>query len=265
MGVNNITIHHNLYIHNSHRNPGVGSLRTQIINNVIYNWSPRAGSSWRNIDVDWIGNYFKPGPMSNRDMILVHVAFPADQPGQPWPVPSLYIAGNVAPPDFTDPEADNWAMYRLHYVNLPLPDEYRRHEPLPHPPVPVRLQTAQEAYEAVLSGAGASARLACGGGWVANGDAVDQRLIQDARHGTGPGGRPPAHENEVGGFPAIDPGTACPDRDRDGMPDAWELSAAVLDPEVDDSAGFDLDPKYTNLELYLNGMEFAAQPIGAGQ
>lgn len=263
-GVHDITMHHNLFANNSHRNPGIGSLRTQVINNVVYNWSPRVGSTWRSVDVDWIGNYFKAGPMSDPNSILVHVAFPKDRPDQPWPKPSLFISGNVALPNHTDPDDDNWGMYRLHYVNLPLPEEFRRYEPLQTAGVPVTIQSASEAFQSVLIAAGTSARLTCDEGWVQNIDAIDQRLLDEVRQGTGPRTRPPAHENEVGGFPPVDPGTPCPDADHDGMPDSWE-QAVGLDPGSDDSAGYDLDPKYTNIEVYLNGREFSPGSISVSQ
>ncbi len=263
-GVHDITLHHNLYAHNSHRNPGVGSLRTQVINNVVYNWSPRVGSTWRNIDVDWIGNYFKAGPMSDPDSLLVHVAFPRDRPDQPWPMPSLYVAGNLAPPGRRNPEGDNWDMYRLHYINQPLPQEFRRSQPLSTAGLPVSLQPAAEAYENVLIGAGASARLGCSEGWVYNPDAVDRRLVEEVRRGEGPDKQPPAHENEVGGFAPVEPGEPCPDGDHDGMPDAWEALAS-LDPRRDDSAGYALHDRYTNLEVYLNGMVLPSQAVEASR
>jgi pectate lyase len=252
-GVYDLTIHHNLYANNSHRNPGLGSTHTQVINNVVYNWLARVGSTWRNISVDWIGNTFKPGPMSDDENLLVHVGFPNLRPDQPWPAASLYIAGNVAPPRFTNPERDNWPMYRLHYAETWLDPVHRRDTPLPSPPIPVTLQSAGEAYESVLADVGANARLDCDGQWVAAVDSIDQRLLQQVREGSGPAERPPASVEEAGGFAQIDPGVACPDSDHDGMPDAWEASTGVLNPNVDDAAGYDLDDLYTNIEVFLNG------------
>ena len=40
-------------------------------------------------------------------------AFPKGQPHLRYADASLYVEGNVAPPCFTETEADNWAMYRL--------------------------------------------------------------------------------------------------------------------------------------------------------
>lgn len=251
--VRDITIHHNLFVHNSHRNPGLGSPRTQIINNVIYNWGPRAGETWRDINVDWIGNYFKPGPMSTPGRVLVHVAFPPNQPLDPWPAPSLFIDGNLAPPEFADPGGDNWPMYLIHYLFTPLPENFRRTEPLPFTAVPVQIHTAEEAYENVLADVGANARLTCDGVWVSNEDEIDRRLIGDVRRGEGPEQRPIADISEVGGLPGFDSGTPCPDADGDGMPDEWERAHPVLDPQSNDASGYDLHPEYTNIEVYLAG------------
>lgn len=261
-GVHDITIHHNLYVHNSHRNPGIGSLRTQVINNVVYNWSPRVGSTSRDIDVDWIGNYFKPGPMSNPDTYLTHMAFPAESPEDPWPPPSLYLSGNVAPPEHPNPRADNFDLYTIHYTGMPLPDSFRRKEPLQAGGVPVTVQRAYDAYDSVLADVGANARLGCSGGWIENTDSVDRRLLQDVLQGTGPRDGPISHENQVGGVPVLESGEPCPDGDHDGMPDEWEL-AAGLDPLVDDSSGLDLDLHYSNLEMYLNGAVFEEVRAGS--
>jgi len=252
-GVHDISIHQNLFVHNSHRNPGIGSLKTQVINNVIYNWSPRAGETWRDIDVDWISNVFKPGPMSTTQRLLVHVAFPVNEPFNPWPAPSLYVNGNIAPPRFPDPGMDNWPMYLIHYLGIPLPENFRRYEPLPFTAVPVEILSAGDAYISVLGDVGANARLGCDGSWIPNQDAVDQRLIRDVREGTGPESRPISDPAEVGGLPEIDPGVACPDADHDGMPDEWEMVHPPLDPAKNDASGYDLHPDYTNIEVYLNG------------
>ncbi len=254
-GVQDITIHHNLFAHNDLRNPGIGSLHTQIINNVVYNWGGRAGETWRNIDVDWIGNYFKPGPMSNTSLVLVHVAYPVNEPYNPWPAPSLFAGGNLAPPIFDNPGGDNWRLYKIHYANTPLPQEFRRQEPLPFTAVPVEVETAEEAYFSVLNDVGANARLNCDGSWVGSQDAVDRRLLVDVQQGSGPEKRPIESAEAVGGLPEIDPGTLCPDADHDGMPDEWEAARPSLDPNTYDANGNDLHPDYTNVEVFLNGIQ----------
>lgn len=251
--VHDITLHHNLFASNSLRNPGIGSAGTQVINNVVYNWGSRLGETWYASTVDWIGNYFKPGSLSNPDRHLVHAAFFRDSPQERFPPPSLYLYGNIALPDHTNPGTNDWELYVIHYEETPLPNEFLRVESLPHTPIPVTIQTAEEAYHSVLMDVGANARLDCEGNWVANSDAVDMRLVSDVREGTSSSGRFIRHEDEVGGYPQIDSGTGCLDSDHDGMPDAWEVNTNVLDPHADDSAGYDLDPNYTNIEVYLAG------------
>ena len=63
------------------------------------------------------------------------------------------------------------------------------------------------------------------------------------------------NEEQVGGFPVLDPGTPCADTDHDGIPDAWELGHGLNPNDAADrnlstlsSAG------YTNLEAYLSGL-----------
>ncbi len=257
-GVYDITIHHNLFVNNSHRNPAVGSTGTQVINNVVYNWGTKLGETITATSADWIGNYFKPGPLSDAQRLLVHNAFPKGSPNTPYPTPSLYMAGNASPPLFADTSADNWAMYRIHYSEVPVPPEFRRATALPQPLVPVAIQTAHEAYASVLADSGANARLDCQGYWVANADAVDLRLVTEVTTGTGPSGPThPTHEQEVGGYPALEPGLACADGDHDGMPDEWEVTNGRTKPQAYDADRYDLNTDYTNIEVYLNGVPAA--------
>src|SRR3990172_5507517 len=66
----NVSVHHNLYAHNSSRNPRPGTYgdvrRGGLLdfrNNVIYNWGVRAGYSAEDkITMNYIANYLKPGP-----------------------------------------------------------------------------------------------------------------------------------------------------------------------------------------------------------
>jgi hypothetical protein len=219
--------------------------------------------------VDWIGNYFKPGSLSDATRLIVHNSFHPETPEQLWPDPSIYMSGNVSPPNFSTSEADNWAMYRVHYKEEPLPDNFRRDQPLPDSAIPVTIQLAYEAYNSVTTDVGANARLDCLGNWISNSDAVDTRLLANVINGTPQRGVPEprfeddpeyygthiTNENQVGGYAPIAPGSPCTDTDHDGMPDAWEIATGILNPQVEDSSGYDLDSNYTNLEVYLNGPE----------
>ena len=246
-GVHHITIHHNLFVSNNARNPSVGTTGMKIINNVVYQWGSELGATTAGAVVDWIGNYWQPGNLSATDNHLVHNAFDKNTPSNIYATPSLFMSGNVMVPEVRD-----WDLYTIHYTANPIPQDFRRAQPLPVAPVPVPVETAESAYISVLNDAAANARVDCTGNWVANLDAVDARVRASVVNQT-PSTAFVTAPSEVGGFPAINPGVACADADGDGMPDQWE-TAAGLDPGLKDSTGLNLDPTYTNVEVYLNGM-----------
>ncbi len=248
----NIAVHHNLFANNTHRNPRTTSNGSKIINNLTYNWSNRVGSMTRGSVTDWINNYWKAGPMSNTTNRLFHGdrrRVGADP--YPW-TPSIYISGNIAPND-TDPNADNWPLITLQYDNFNLlPTSFRRNIPLPQAPVPITIQSANDAFGSVLNDVGANARLDCAGNWVANSNSIDSRVINEVLTNTGPSSRI-VHQNDVGGWPVVAAGTPCTDSDADGMPDAWEnLNGFNPSDSSDGPADADGDG-YTNLEEFLNG------------
>lgn len=207
LGVRRLSIHRNLFAHNSHRNPGVGSGPVRIINNVVYNWASYAGSSWRDTQQDWIGNSYQAGPSSGTD-VNIH-----EDDGRP--PGSLYAEGNVFPRG--GDQRNLWIMEEQ--GNQSLPDEYWRDSPLPSSPWPVTITSAEDARTWVLANAGNSRRLECDGSWATNRDPVDVRIVADVVNGTG--GGPPNHENDVGGYPVIVGGQPCPDSDGDGIFDAY--------------------------------------------
>jgi hypothetical protein len=232
------------------------SAGTQLVNNVVYNWKYRIGSTMSASVIDYVRNYYKSGPMSSLERLLLHEDFSPDHPGwkTPLPDPSIYIAGNVVEPSHPDPNADNWPLLSYNFLHTPLPERFRRSMPIPQPPIPISTQTALDAYNSVIADVGANARLDCTGNWVPNADAVDLRLLADATNGTGPTD-PVADPAQVGGYPEIDPGTPCADRDHDGMPDEWEfLHCFDLHDPADGPGDADQDG-YTNVEEYLNGTE----------
>lgn len=123
------------------------------------------------------------------------------------------------------------------------------------PPIPVVTQSAERAWQSLVEQGevGANRRVSCSGTWVSNVDAVDRRVLEDARNGTGPKRDDLIrHEDEVGGYPDIDPGSKCSDSDSDGMPDAFEDAYGLDNSAADASADADGDG-YSNIEEYLNG------------
>jgi pectate lyase len=250
--VKRISIHHNLFAHNSDRNPLVTSSKAHIINNVMYNWKGWISATTRGSVVDYINNYAKAGSISNLDRLFIYEDANLFQQDEPYYTPSIHTKGNVVESVQTDPNADNWNLWKLSLTHEPIPQSYRRANPLQQPPIPVDIQSAHEAYQSVLADVGANARLNCSGDWISNSDSVDVRILADVRRGEG-SEKPISSPNQVGGYPELATGRLCADNDRDGMPNAWEyLHGLNRNDPTDGSADADGDG-YTNVEEYLNG------------
>ena len=99
-------------------------------------------------------------------------------------------------------------------------------------------QTAEEAYETVLAKAGCSLHR----------DAVDTRVINDVKNGTG---SLINTQTQVGGWPTLNAETAPADTDYDGIPDAWETEFGLNPNDALDARKITLVSGYTNLEVYM--------------
>ena len=261
-----ISVHHNLYAHNNYRNPAISAHlevttppEVQVINNLVYNWGNRVGSTKGGAKVDFIGNYWKAGPMSNVDNIYLHEHAKYDDPTMIFPDPSIFIETNIASPKYPDPNEDNWQLYQYHYhLTGPLPLAWRRHTPLTST-IPIIVQPPQEAYTSILDDVGCNGRLAADGSWVKNIDVVDQAILNDVVNGTGPTLESEMdHHNDFGGYPPINPGTPYDDTDHDGMPDTWETNNG-FNPQDPSDGPEDADGDgYTNLEEFLNNTDSGA-------
>ena len=114
----------------------------------------------------------------------------------------------------------------------------------------VTTHAAQKAFSQVLAYAGASLRR----------DVVDTRAVADAttgiatypNGGNGSTGGIIDNQDAVGGWPQLT-GTALPDTDLDGMPDAFEDTFGLDKTKADGNAcNLDILGRYTNLEMYLH-------------
>ena len=103
-------------------------------------------------------------------------------------------------------------------------------------------ESAQDAYNHVLAGAGAT---------LPKRDAIDARVAQDVKNRTGQHMNSPL---EVGGYPDYSMVVSdVVDQDHDGMDDAWELANGLSPADPDDRNLSNLSPeRYTNLEVYLH-------------
>jgi pectate lyase len=229
-GSRNVTAHHNLVVHNNRRNPEVNTVGTvDVVNNVIYNYGEVAGqvSDKRGgVPLNFVGNYYKPGPDSDRSRYELDVYLVRDTGLR------LYVRGNIGPHRQLDSLPDAYTVE---------PEGRQFMVGSRHPAPAVTTTSAATAYEDVLARAGAR---------VPYVDPVDQRIVREVREGRG---RIIDDPSEVGGWPSLSRGTAPEDSDHDGMPNAWE-SARGLDPTRDDGRGDADRDGYTNVEEYLNGL-----------
>lgn len=237
-----VTWHHNLWVHNDARNPRLGDNYGKegepffdVINNVIYNYGGTcSGLTQGKFSVNYLGNYIKPGPNSNKKKAPIEVGKPSTL--------RFFIADNFIEGNPTL-SADNSQMIgptdeaeiKVELVSQAFPTS----------PIPVTRTSAKEAYEQVLARVGASLPLR---------DAVDTRIIGHVRTGTGGMINSP---KDVGGYPDLPsapPTSSAPvDTDKDGIPDEWE-KANGLNPNDPTDGPKAPDGGYTNLEKYLNSL-----------
>jgi pectate lyase len=244
------TYHHNLIAHNDSRNPrwASGCGYNDYRNNVLYNWgyeSSYGGEAEQKGDrrkppipfstINMVANYSKPGPATGSE-VRDRIAKPSTRGGDDigsWYVAENYVDGS---PEVT---ADNWlGVAGNAFTRLPAPWEA----------MPIRQQSPNDAYLAVLDHAGCS---------LPRRDSIDARIIEEVRTGTATHGRNGiiTTPDDVGGWPKLPAGQAPPDSDHDGMPDEWELKFKLNPQDAADAAQDKDKDGYTNVEEYLNGTD----------
>lgn len=232
----------NLFASNDDRSPLMQCAHPyELVNNLVYNGyqvgtslSIHAGTA-----ANVIGNVYLPGP-DYRPARYQLVAGAAG--GGELPEAVIYVRDNLSPRSSPD---DDWAamgwigIHGGDYNGSPLPESVRALTPFEMSDAPATPIAAVDLAEHLLPTVGASLPMR---------DAVDARIVEDVRNGTG---GIIDSVDEVGGWPTLASGTAPADADRDGMPDAWE-TARGLDPEDATDAIGDRDGDgYTNLEEHL--------------
>jgi pectate lyase len=256
--VERIDLHHNLFAHNQFRNPYLKGASSQAINNIVYDWQWWAMLIRGGITVDIVGNVFKPGPNFETDDWTTRRGIRYTSPGDngnygPLGDPSIRVAGNLDI-GVRDAMADNWPMIEHTTINFeprpPLDRAYQRQAPQARD-FAITEDAAPTLDALLLPAVGAHARLTARGEWVNARDAIDARVINQVRNGTG---ILPKNPKAVGGYLTIPAAKGYADRDHDGMPDAWEqrygLDAGdpADGPQDRDGDGF------TNLEAFLAGL-----------
>ncbi|WP_207514184.1 pectate lyase family protein [Longitalea luteola] len=253
------SFHHNLFAHLNNRVVRFNGARAHDTialvdyrNNVNYNWGNANACYGGDIKlaggvsrVNIVNNYYQPGPATD-DKLKFLQAWSSKNPDNR--VGQWYVAGNVMRGN-KDLSKDNWKGVDLSRI----PDSSRALARVDTPFAVMklsRIQTAKEAYNAVLAGAGAT---------LPKRDSTDIRIVYEVQHkiasGKGVFGKAGIIDSPaaVGGWATYKTGPVPTDSDKDGMPDAWE-TMNKLDPKDPADGNVVNDKGYTNLELYLNSL-----------
>ena len=306
------TFHHNLIAHHTSRTPRLCGSRysgrpadekVEIANNVFYNWGPiNGGYAGEGGSYNFLNNYYKPGPATCNKNILVNRIFePNADDGKnnnaAGTTGCFHLSGNWFDASCAalssnqktlcaNTNADNWTglMPKLKDAQgNTITDEAvlaslrsNSRFDISAEGSSLNLQTAAQAYDAVLAVGGASRKR----------DAIDTRIAGEVRNGTSTytgssdssdkaskygsmnlGGIIDT-QSDVGGWPeysaTAEEKAAVADADGDGMPD-WFETQFGLNPQnaADGNAKtLDLKGRYTNLEMYLH---YIVRDIVAGQ
>ena len=258
-GGTNASFHHNLLAHHDSRNPRFDHSYVNnkcfgpvdYVNNVVYNWggnSTYGGEGYTQArEINMVNNYYKYGPATSKKNRLVDPTISCSYcsdghtliPGKFW------LAGNYMY-GYIEVTNDNWKGSTVKTSDVKASARWT--EGLTALTVE---QSAEEAYETVLTKAGCSLHR----------DAVDTRIVNEVRNGsytyTGSNGSTKGlidAPSDVGGYPTLAAGTAPTDTDRDGMPDVWEDEHGLDKSASADGKLYTLDDNYTNLEVYLNSL-----------
>lgn len=239
------TFHHNLVAHHKSRNPrfygvrdGIKDEYAELINNVIYNWGDNSSYGGEGGQYNIINNYYKAGPGTMKHKNRIFEAYKGEDYGK------FYVNGNYVHTSSAVTE-NNWLGFDVRGGGLK--DDLKLENPIAVEFI--NIETAEEAFESVLSHAGMSIYR----------DAVDERVVDETRNGTatyggvfGAGSGIIDSVEDVGGWPIIESVVGPKDTDGDGIPDAWEIENRLDPDDPADGAKYSLNENYTNLEVYLN-------------
>jgi len=253
-------------------------------NSVMYNWGTGGcyggpGGGYINM----VNNYYKAGPATKNKTRVTQITVGASGNSTKGDLVGMtsryYINGNYVAAA-SNPENYDWSgvvydggTYTIdgercsvdgnnfygdtvpHYTNSAGTACVRIKLDSPAPAGDVTTHTAVNAYEKVLSYAGASLYR----------DAEDTRYMEETRNGTATYTGSVTKQagiidlvSDVGGYTPLESASRPDnwDTDQDGIPDDWE-TANGLDPnDASDGKAYTLDPKgwYTNVEVYVNSI-----------
>lgn len=251
----NATFHHNLFAHCSNRSCRFNGSRqytngeqdtVDYRNNVIYDWGINTVYGGEGGFYNIVNNYYKPGPSTNAS-VMTRTLNPYKDGSLPYG--KYYMTGNImtSSQEVTD---NNWLGVKMEDGLTPLGDTGLSKNTYQIKTYHVTTHTAQDAYNYVLSNAGAI---------LPRRDTVDQRIINEVVNGLGhvvdcQGGYPAFTDSSISinAWPTLGQRAPAADNDHDGMADEWELQRGLNPALATDRNG--IAPNgYTNLENFLNG------------
>jgi pectate lyase len=236
-----ISWYHNLWTKNIARNPRLGDNYGRgphpsfdVRYNVMYGFGATCSGLTQGIfNVNYVGNYIRPGPESTAKT-PIHIGNEPTDSNITFFVHDNVLEGNQ------ELTADNSKFIDLYEIN-----GKKQAQTVAQPfSAPVTASySAKQAYDAALLAVGAV---------LPRRDAVDARIIQEVRDHAG---KITNSQNEVGGWPELKSTEAPLDTDHDGMPDEWEKKYGLNPNDPSDARGDLNGDGYTNLEKYLNGLD----------
>ncbi len=285
-GGKNASFHHNILTSNDSRNARIDHpnvygdyLSTHrghvdYRNNLIYNWGSNSTYGGEGGWFNMVNNYYKPGPASKERKYFLDAYALYDNTDRNYA--RLYMDGNYHAGDYASSiNTDNWSGIYWHNgtdVGDVAGAKKTALQPIKKDDVTscyTSTHKAEDAYARMLDYAGASLKR----------DAVDVRLVDDARNGkatytdggNGSTGGIIDTQTAVGGWPTLSAtdeeiARVTTDTDKDNIPDYYEAKLG-LNPAKADATTKTLDPQglYTNFELYLHYLVqdiMAAQTVG---
>lgn len=199
----NATFHHNLLANHSSRNPRFSSVEgtknVDYRNNVVYNWGYKAAyGGGRYGEINFVDNYYKAGPATTSTERFLSVSDDGTS--------RYYVSGN-----FVEGQEEITENNRLG-VGGKNPDEAVVDTPFPT--MPVKTHPTDRLVEVVLEQVGCSfAR-----------DRFDRDVVEQVRTGVSTWGNDGLIDepSQCGGLPVLHHRHPRRDRDRNGIPDAWQ-------------------------------------------
>lgn len=237
------TMHHMLYAHNRLRNPRLtGGDETPAVltmyNCVVYDWleyATHTGSE--SVHFNWINNCYKPGPSTPADIAAHAFEFHGD------PGARVYAHGNFIAASAEATTNNKLAVFhnqKFKKVSEADKEAMKVDKPFGEPLPP--MQSAQEAFDAVLADAGAT---------LPARDPVDLRVVRSVRDGAGGIIEKETDLRENERWPDYRSLPSPADADGDGLPDFWEAQFGLSAHDPGDSARIAANG-YANIEHYFN-------------